>query len=294
MKPTIVLWHGPSCADGWCSALAAWMHLGEQADYQGVNYGQPLPDVNGRQEVYLLDFCPDRGEDLVRLAEQVPYLVVIDHHRSSPPKLAMIEGRANVMVIFDESECGATLTWGCFRPAESRPWLFDVIRARDLWVWDQTYSREINAWLEIQERTFWEWQVISMDLERPTIRNPIPRLTQMAFERGGAILAYQKQTVDRLVKHARPVLIAGHQVPAVNTPILQSEVGEALAKTVPHLFAACYSHGEDGWVRWSLRSAPGGLDVSEVAEEYAGGGHRQAAGFHTDLTTARLMLLGEG
>ncbi len=35
----------------------------------------------------------------------------------------------------------------------------------------------------------------------------------------------------------------------------------------------------------SLRSKPGGVDVSAIARAFGGGGHRQAAGFSTDLPT---------
>jgi nanoRNase/pAp phosphatase (c-di-AMP/oligoRNAs hydrolase) len=43
-------------------------------------------------------------------------------------------------------------------------------------------------------------------------------------------------------------------------------------------FAACYWDTEEGRV-FGLRAADDGVDVSEIAKEYGGGGHAKAAGF---------------
>jgi uncharacterized protein len=45
-----------------------------------------------------------------------------------------------------------------------------------------------------------------------------------------------------------------------------------------HPFAACFwIDGKE--MAFSLRSAPDGLDVSEIAKRFGGGGHQHAAGF---------------
>jgi nanoRNase/pAp phosphatase (c-di-AMP/oligoRNAs hydrolase) len=43
-------------------------------------------------------------------------------------------------------------------------------------------------------------------------------------------------------------------------------------------FAACYWDTPDGRF-FSLRSSDAGEDVSAIAQQYGGGGHRNAAGF---------------
>jgi nanoRNase/pAp phosphatase (c-di-AMP/oligoRNAs hydrolase) len=100
---------------------------------------------------------------------------------------------------------------------------------------------------------------------------------EMAF-RGEAILTYQETIVDALCRNARETWIGGHTVLAVNSPVLQSEIGERLAKDAA--FGAVWFVGGNGETYWSLRSRPPvGIDVSEVAKKYGGGGHVQAAGF---------------
>jgi nanoRNase/pAp phosphatase (c-di-AMP/oligoRNAs hydrolase) len=60
-------------------------------------------------------------------------------------------------------------------------------------------------------------------------------------------------------------------------------VGAELLKRHPDApFAAIYFDRGDGKRQWSLRSRED-FDVSRVARRFANGGHRQAAGFESDL-----------
>jgi len=75
----------------------------------------------------------------------------------------------------------------------------------------------------------------------------------------------------------RPMTIAGHTVPMANLPYtLTSDAGHQLATGKP--FAGCYWDTPDGRV-FSLRSTDEGLDVSAIAKQYGGDGHRNASGF---------------
>ena len=53
-------------------------------------------------------------------------------------------------------------------------------------------------------------------------------------------------------------------------------MGHLLGKGEP--FAATFFYDGEGYV-FSLRSDDNGLDVSEIAKQYGGGGHKHAAGF---------------
>jgi nanoRNase/pAp phosphatase (c-di-AMP/oligoRNAs hydrolase) len=50
-------------------------------------------------------------------------------------------------------------------------------------------------------------------------------------------------------------------------------------------FAACYWDTPEGRA-FSLRSSDDGADVAEVAKQYGGGGHRNAAGFKVSYAIA--------
>ena len=75
----------------------------------------------------------------------------------------------------------------------------------------------------------------------------------------------------------RRMVIAGHDVPVASLPYtMGSDAGHLMAKG--EKFSACYWDTADGRV-FGLRSEEGGFDVSEIAEQYGGGGHVRAAGF---------------
>ena len=64
---------------------------------------------------------------------------------------------------------------------------------------------------------------------------------------------------------------------------LTSDVGHELANQ-SGTFGLCWSMTKDGAVACSLRSN-GEYDVSAIAKLYGGGGHKNAAGFETDMAT---------
>ena len=66
-------------------------------------------------------------------------------------------------------------------------------------------------------------------------------------------------------------------MPVLNAPYFwSSDAGHIMGVGEP--FAACYWDTPGGRV-YSLRSAEDGVDVSEIAVMYGGGGHKHAAGF---------------
>jgi hypothetical protein len=72
-------------------------------------------------------------------------------------------------------------------------------------------------------------------------------------------------------------------VPCANLPYtLSSDACNILLERHPSApFAACYYVRADHANVFSLRSRPGGTDVSVIAKKYGGGGHVTASGFAT-------------
>ena len=101
-------------------------------------------------------------------------------------------------------------------------------------------------------------------------------MTDLIVE-GMAIQRYYRTLVEQAKKHAFIREIGGHLVPVVNASMfMSSEVAGELSEG--HPFAAVYAETEKG-VIWSLRSRADGVDVSDVAKKFGGGGHKNAAGF---------------
>ena len=71
---------------------------------------------------------------------------------------------------------------------------------------------------------------------------------------------------------------------AANAPaFLASDLGSELANK-SGTFGLVWSMADDGQIHCSLRSN-GDYDVSAIAKAFGGGGHRNAAGFSTDINT---------
>lgn len=267
MKP-LCIYH-KNCADGLGAALAIYTcpEFGAETEFRSAQYGDPAPDVTGR-DVVIVDFSYPR-ETLETMRQQATCLLVIDHHKTAQDALAGLE-----YCIFDMSQSGAMLAWMHFHPNRPIPKLIQHIQDRDLWQWQLPGSREISAALNLYPMRLDVWADFLND-------NEIPRLQL----EGETILRYQRQLVDRAVyqwtQNPQYLRLDGVDVPVpvTNTTTLISEIGESLCAY--HSVAATYFDTTTGQRVYSLRRRAGcnSPDVSAIAKRYGGGGHPAAAGF---------------
>lgn len=107
----------------------------------------------------------------------------------------------------------------------------------------------------------------------------------MAVEGEAIERKHFKDIAELLGVVQRRMVIGGVNVPVANLPYtLVSDAAHKMAQGEP--FAGCYWDTPKGRV-FGLRSSDNGMDVSEIAKRYGGGGHRNAAGFTVDYDTAR-------
>ncbi len=257
MDFTHVLYHS-KCADGFGAAYAAWTVLGDRALYLPVRHGDPLPDLPPEARVAVVDFSYPR-DVLVELHGRCQSLLVLDHHQSAQQDL---EGLA--FARFDMDRSGARMAWEHFRPEHPIPRLLEYVEDADLWRWQLPHSKAVSTALQSYPFDFGVWGSLSVDA--------------LASE-GQAMLRYRDQLIERCLTRVHFCEIGGHRVPAVNSCLFQSEVGDQLCLRHPDApFAGVYYLNQKGHQGWSLRSR-GEFDVAAVAEQYGGGGHRNAAGF---------------
>ena len=322
MRP-LIIYHA-NCTDGFGAAFAAWMKLGDEAEYVPMQYGdvKNVADMNsvlakagipdGEGEVYILDFSLPK--DVMKwLFSEVKLVVWRDHHASAfkdhgftpnAPDEPPIEPLTKHNVLLDNNKSGALLAWEFFHPGTEVPMLIQHIDDRDRWVWALDGSAELHAALgAMQPWSFVQWRNVMYD-------------DANCFEltvQGTAILLAQKQHVERMAKQARKCKILKPTPPhfstravdgdipwvynrdpssgyvaevsglAVNAFIHQSEVGHELANQ-SGTYGLVWYVAADCRVRCSLRSN-GDYDVSSIARSFGGGGHRNAAGFETDIET---------
>lgn len=273
MQPIIVIYHA-GCPDGFASAIAARLHFLRQnrqdIEYFAAQHGKPPPDCR-HKEVYILDFSFPRAT-MIELSQQAKQITVIDHHISAEKDLEGIEQELNnVRVIFNMQHSGAILSWNFFQEGEP-PLLFKIIEDRDLWKFDYTRTNDVMSGLTTHPMDFELWQ------------NWIDDESQLDnIEEQGKILNLERNNqIEKYRRRVRYIEMAGYSVPIVNAPgSIASDLLQILADGYP--FAASYEDREDRRV-WQLRSAGHKqIDVSIVAQQFGGGGHKNASGFSTSL-----------
>lgn len=311
MKP-LVIYHA-NCTDGFGAAFAVWLKLGDEAEYRPMNYTNDralLEDVVAsatNRETYILDFSFPR-DVMDAIFENAKRVVWLDHHKtafemwgqpSEDPRYK--ETSSHSCILLDNNKSGALLAWEYFHPGTEVPMLIQHIDDRDRWQFKLDGSKEFHATLASQKPwTFEQWHKYTLE----------PYEVDFDIREGAAILRAHSQNVQAALKQARscviiPVIIdsaASYKAPwvwgnsaefgdfcfasglAANAPsFLASDLGHELANK-SGTFGLVWSMAGDGQIHCSLRSN-GDYDVSAIAKAFGGGGHRNAAGFSTDIDT---------
>lgn len=301
MRP-LVIYHGANCADGYGAAFACWQkYHADGADYVAMDYMKKdatpadllalVGAVAGRT-VYIVDFSLPKHL-MQYIFTCAANTVWIDHHKDAflmwlgqyekGMKYTKKSKDERIEIILDDNRSGAWLTWLYFNPSTNKvpPTLFMLIDDRDRWQFKLKGTSEAHAALmAMRPWTFYKWSIIS-----------IPDLLEV----GGKIMQYQNAQIENAMQNAQPIHIPvdlaiqgmfDEQVKglAVNSREHVSEVGHRLA-AASGTFGCCWSVDSKGTVWMNLRSTDEGVDVSDIAKRHGGGGHRNAAGFKTDLMT---------
>lgn len=320
MKP-LVIYHA-HCTDGFGAAFAAWLKLGDNAEYLPMEYGVDLlATYKGSliaREIYILDFSLPKAvmDWLFGHAKRVIWL---DHHKTAFEMWTGLyvkdgvhiehdydPGSMRPWVTLDDTKSGAMLAWEYFHPGTEVPMLIQHIDDRDRWQFKLGGSRELHAAMNsLKPWTFSQWDLL---FHVDGIR------LEALKDEGSAILRAHSQHVQAALKQSRLCQIVkpekqrgrrveppwSHRVSgpnhlgyfdeayvsglAANAPaFLASDLGHELANK-SGTFGLVWSMAGDGQIHCSLRSN-GDYDVSAIAKVFGGGGHRNAAGFSVEMGT---------
>lgn len=277
---TVVIYHGPGCADGIAAAWAIWSRLGDSGiEYIPMQYGQ-APDLDllkGRQ-VVLVDFSFKR-DVMLQVAEVAHAVTVLDHHKSAETEL--VDLPASVTCVFDMRKSGCRLAWEYARPSSPMPELLRHIEDRDLWRKTTDPANALRDTDAVMAAAF----SYPMD----TV-HAFDQLTRMPF--GLLVQDGQALLRDAAVKRNAWIKAAAYtggifgyaDIPFINVPyFMVSETCHQLAIDFDAPFAVGWY--DDGVNRkFSLRAHPDkGVQVHRIAEQFGGGGHPGAAGFSIPL-----------
>ena len=254
-----VIYHA-NCTDGFGSAFSAWKLLGNRAEYYACSHGDKPPNVKGKN-VVILDFSFN-NKTTKKLIKEANNLLVIDHHKSAVVELHDISN-----TIFDMSKSGATMAWEFFHPGKEPPKFIQYITDRDLWKWELPYSKEFSAAFDMVPFEFEEFEKYEDD-----------SVFDDAVKRGSYILAYSKTVVKKVCEKAVSKTYKEMNVLVVNSSHWMSEIGAKLSPDCDFALIWFYDHDEQR-TKVSLRAFHDHIDVSDVAKDFKGGGHKKAAGF---------------
>lgn len=280
MVKKICIYHG-NCADGFSGAWVVRKALGDIEFHAGV-YQTPPPDVAGK-DVILVDFSYKRPviEEMMKTANSI---LILDHHKTAIDdlyelfngayNLAMNDNEKRWHAVFDVNRSGSMIAWDYYFPNIPAPQILKHIEDRDLWRFALEGTREIQANIFSYPYDFNIWDKL---LTTP------PK--ELALE-GAAIERKHFKDIDELLGVVtRRMVIGGFNVPVANLPYtFVSDAAHKLAINEP--FAACYWDTPNGRV-FGLRSLENGQDVSEIAKQYGGGGHKHASGFSVSFEVAK-------
>lgn len=280
VKNPIVIYHS-NCADGFS---AAWVFykmqdiLEQNFDFYPGVYNELPPDVEGR-DVFLVDFSYKRAV-VEKMLETANTITLIDHHKTAIDDLYDLVAHKNFYSYTDLERSGAMLAYDFWADRVTdlssvfpKPLLLGHIEDRDLWRFKLPNTREIQANVFSFEYTFENWDKL--------MNAGQAELLQMTVA-GAAIERKHHKDIRELVNVCRRFMdIGGFVVPVASLPYtLTSDAGHLLAAEYEEgtKFAACYWDTPTHRI-FSLRSCDNGMDVSEIAKQYNGGGHKHAAGF---------------
>lgn len=274
----LVIYHA-NCMDGFTSAYVfseSRAKAYDEVEYRPMSYGDVIYSIGENNDIYILDFSFKRAE-MRSLCSYANNVTLIDHHKTAQEDLENWEDKPeNLHIIFDMNKSGAGLTWDAFHGVEEpRPNLVNYVEDRDLWKFALARSKEVNAYVALKKKTFEAYKELDDEVQS---------MLGECVEIGAALNDYHQQICESIASDlARPCYFtdaSGSRIEGLiaNCPgQFASEVGSILAKRSGKFGATSYTDSE-GNLRVSLRSI-GDFDVSTLAKLYAGGGHKNAAGF---------------
>jgi len=297
----LIAYHA-NCIDGFTSAWVAHKALASKGvseitllpmQYNDDSYAE-LETLIGRLKptsLTVVDFSLplDILDALHRFHPNVG-VTILDHHKTAYERYfptinyssgkVMSEYKHGAYNIIDPNKSGAWICWTHFFPEKEVPRIIKYVQDYDLWRFEYGEdTKYINMYLRQELKTKYPlkaWDEAHIDLENSR------RLEHILTE-GRKLLERFTSEAENISDKAAPIQILGNIGLTVNCPPeYASFVGNKLA-------AKCGSYGatfsidiDNNEIKWSLRSI-GEYDVTEIAEYYGGGGHKNAAGFTTPL-----------
>jgi len=262
--------------DGKCAgAIVKMVHPGAEMFPIDYNISFPMDDIEKDEWVFIVDFSIS-PEEMKRLREITPNVCWIDHHLSAIEKYG--DYGDEIDGIRKDGTAGCQLAWEWFFPHTELPWAVKMIANWDVWQHnDNPDCLEFNAGLSIyddipENGDFWESLIGEDWAQTSTVEDAI-------MEKGRIILEHMDMVNIKFCQnYGYEVEFEDHLCFVINRPKPSSKAFMSVSDRYEVYIG--YVHNGDEFI-FSIYSDTPGIDVKKIAEKYGGGGHVQAAGWHS-------------
>jgi len=238
----------------------------KEIDCVAMNYTNSinLKDIQEGEEVWILDYSipPNEMRELLKITNRVFW---IDHHKTAIEKYK--DAGIEVLGLRKVDKAGCELTWEyCFKNS-NYPDLVKYVGDRDVWRWQygKTTKFFCCGLLQYSDNVYLLSQMINLD----------PSVALKLINNGKIVdLWLQKRNKAYLEAYGFIGEFEGHTAIVCNHALVGSEFFDSCQEY--KLLILFVFTGQRFAVSLYSRD---GLDVSELAKKYGGGGHHSAAGF---------------
>jgi len=284
----VVLGYHDECFDGYCSAAIIIKFLEKYGIWPEVH---PIKNSNRSllksnldlkdKVVILVDICVSK-EELVTLVGIIRVGFILDHHVSAQKDLEGFRS-SKFHILMDTTRCGATIAHDVCFPGQGVPYVVKLVRGKDLWEdTDPNWMLEWKAFTAAVDQANASISLFSYYLL--SSREHLEEIIAL----GKGILVERAKVTDELCKESKRMRMGIHTVHVLKLSKehdkLINDCGNTLAKRPDCDFAVVYMYNPDQ-KKWSI-SFRGikekGVNLSEIAKQYGGGGHPLASGASRD------------
>ncbi len=278
-KRTILIYYHDD-NDGCCAAAVAGNYYDRNEfaiKFVAINYGKESWSEEGMksaEKVWLLDFTSDKMDEFVKACGSK--LIWIDHHKTAMEKFPDLWNSSNIPGIRSIEKAACVLTWECTHPEHiSPPAVVAYIGDKDMWKFEYVETRAFSAGFSLMVKTPDDsvWDLLLSSEYEDTVNKMISI--------GELLLEAQNYRIQKAFERGVDCTFHNWKARLVNTTGNISELGEFIYRKPEYDIAIMWQAVEDMAV-FSLRSDsrnPDSPDCAEIAQQYGGGGHKNAAGF---------------
>ncbi len=279
MSEKIVCYHHND-SDGKMAAGVV-MSVYQDVEFREINYNHPF-DFKGLEDatVIVVDFSFPSMTELFKACKK---LIWIDHHESAKKRSEGVWLNKSIKGKREIGKCGALLAYEYFYPNDSVPYAIELVNDYDLWIKKIPETDFFNERIALEKKIpfFWGFIVDEIDVDKIVEQGRILHKQKMLRVESSIEKGVQKKFFNAAKT------IAGIKAFWVNSsPMDVSLCGAEILKK-GYDIAVMYFQDKDEII-FGLRSNK--FDVSVLATDFGGGGHKTAAGFHLPLKQAFTLL----